>query len=128
MGNIFWDYFFLLFMANLGILQLAAAYAGIKGLTFFDRPLFCYLLGVALIAGGYALFFLAWGHTPRTIIEGSPQFGCLVGGCAAAIAVTILISSLVRLRMAHSEDQGIGLEALKGTTYLRLIFKRMDKR
>lgn len=128
MGNVFLEYFLLTFIANLGILQLAAAYAGIKGLTFFDRPLFCYLLGVALIVGGYAQFFLVWGNSPRTIVEGSPQFGCLIGGCAAAIAVTILISSLVRLRMAHSEDQGIGLEALKGTTYLRLIFKRMAKR
>jgi hypothetical protein len=128
MGQIYLDYFLLTFMGNLGILQLAAAYAGIKGLTLFDRPLYCYLLAVALIAGGFAQFFLLGGHTPRTIIEGTAQFGCLVGGAAAAIATTILISSVVRLRMAHSEGQGIGLEALKGTTYLRLILKRMAKR
>ena len=128
MGQLYWDYFFLTFMANLGILQLATAYAGIKGLTFFNRPLFCYLLAAALIAGGFLQFFLIGGYTPRTIIEGPTQFGCLIGGCAAAIVVTILISSLVRLRMAHSEGQGIGLEALKRTTYLRLIFKRRDKR
>jgi len=129
--NIFLDYFLLAFMANLGVLQMAAAYAGIKGLSLFNRPVFGYLFGAALIAGGFVQFFVAGGHSPRTIIEGSPQFALLIGGAAAAIAATVIISSVIKLRVAHSEGQGVGLEALKETTYLRLIvagFRRRVKR
>ena len=131
-NNILLDNFLLVFLASIGILQIAASCAGLRGLLFLRQPIMSSLFGAVLVIGTFVWFYLSGDriHVPPPA-EGSQRFGLTVAGWAGAIFVTLLISSVVNWRMAHSEGQGLGLEALKGTTYLRLIvgsLKRMVKR
>jgi hypothetical protein len=127
LGHIYSGYFLWVFITALGVLQIASAYSRMKGLSFFDRPLFGYLFGAALIAWSFAQFFISSEHSWRNIVQGGQDFRFVVAGTAAAIAATAVIASVVRLKMAHSGSQGIGLEALKETTYLGLLHSRLRR-
>ena len=111
-----------------GVLQIAAAYAGIKGLSLFNRPIFGYVIGGALIVG---VSFWFYSTAPMTVIDlwaGSRQFALFIAALPTALVINALLCFLVRLRTAKSEGQGIGLEALKETTQLRLIVSAVKRR
>lgn len=121
-----------------GVLQIAAAYAGIKGLSLFNRPVFGYVVGGAVIVG---VSFWFYSTAPMTVIDlwaGGKQFGLFVAGLATALVINALLCFLVRLRTAKSQSQGVGtaesqsqevgLEALKKTTQLSLIVGAVKRR
>jgi hypothetical protein len=141
-----------------GVLQIAASYAGIKGLSLFNRPVFGYVIGGAVIVG---VSFWFYSTAPMTVIDlwaGGKQFGLFVAGLATALVLNALLCFFVRLRtaksqsqevgMAESQSQGVktaesqsqevgtaesqgqevGLEVLKKTTQLSLIVGAIKRR
>jgi len=128
-GSHFFDYFLFALVASLGTLQIAAAYAQLKGLLFFDRPVIGYVIGSLALISAFLWFFIADDRIGLPIIEGFEQFRYFFTGMATAIIMTLVISSLIKLRKSHCREvEEEGLEALKNATYLQAISRYFRKR
>ncbi len=139
-----WEYSILVFTAGLGVLQVAAAYGGFRGLLispgevhFFpwkriftlSRVAMSYIFAAVTVVPALVDFFF-WNRRNETgVIEGSEQAGLFVLSMAAAVAFTILFSSLVNhWRLRHNEARGTGLEALKDITWVQAMSRRFTRR
>ena len=104
------NYGLLVFIAVMGVLQLASVYNHLRGLLFFTRKI--YSLAFAVLAIGVALFgFFTWndynkimvgGSQQTFIVEGSQQTGSFVLSAAAAIIFTLVASSVINYRRLES--------------------------
>lgn len=122
------DYFLTVLIATIGILQIAAAHAGLKGLSFFKKPTLNRLFGLLAIIGGFCFFY---GTKCRNVpsLEGTGQFAYYLAGVAAAVFLTLVVSSLINVSLrGRVEMQDQGLEALKKTNYIRALFNSFRKR
>jgi hypothetical protein len=124
------NYCLLVFIAVLGVLQLAAAYNNFRGLLFFPRTIFTVCF--AVLAIGIALFaFFTWndlhkiivnGSQKIFIVEGSQQTGLFVLSAAAGILFTLVFSSVVNYRRFSAGDsEQDGLDALRESTFFQAI-------
>jgi hypothetical protein len=119
------DYLFLVVLASAGVLQLAAAYGGLRGLLLHRNPTLSVLLGLLMIAAGFIWFFAPGPrHIPDTHggLDGNQQAGIFAIGAASAILLTLILSSLTnhkRLRFGPTNRDG--LDSLRDATYLRLV-------
>lgn len=152
------EYFVFIFLASLGVLQIAASYTNLRGLSFFKRPIWGYIFGSLAVVGGFSWFYIVanphpdvayalglgdifrygWSNPfpPGTgIIMGESE--CLLFFLLAvlcALLITILISSIVQSRMPHRTPEGTneeapkGLEALKEMTFFQAISRRRDRK
>jgi hypothetical protein len=122
------NYCLLVFIAVLGVLQLAAFYNDFRGLLFFPSKI--YSLVFAVFAIGFALFaFFTWndlhkiivnGSLKILIVEGSQQTGLFVLSAAAGILFTLVFSSLVNYRrVTPVKSQQDGLDALRESTFFQ---------
>ena len=125
MGQISVDYFLLIFVAASGALQMAASQSGLKGMMFFSRPSHSLITGLVMVVGAFLWFFLS---APRNVsdtqggLDGNTQTGLFAAGAGAALAFTLLFSSLKNLSLG--EGNGAfrpGLEALKETSFFRAL-------
>ena len=140
-----WEYSFLVFAAGMGVLQVAAAYGGFRGLLiapgdvhvrFFpgghvltlSRVAFSYVFAAATVVPSLVDFFF-WNRRNQTgIIEGAEQAGFFVLAMASAVAFTFLFSSLVNhWRLRHNQPHGTGLEALKDITWAQAMWLRLTR-
>jgi hypothetical protein len=130
MGNIFSGYFLLVFLSAIGVLQIAAAYAGLKGLSFFKRATVGYIFGFLLIGGTFAWFFTTLpAYFKPNVLEGPQQFGLFIAAVAAAFLLTAAVSSLIKSRhLTHSGVEESGLESLKDSTYFRALRHSMRRK
>lgn len=95
------DYFILVFIGSLGVIQAAASVGGLRGLLIVKRPAAARAIGAALAIGAMMWFFTE----PRIINDtdggmNSNQQGLtffIAAVCAAA--VTLAASTLVNIRM-----------------------------
>ena len=121
------DYFLMVLVVSLGLLQIAAAYAGLKGLSFFRRPILDHIFGLIAIIGGFWFFYGTEYRNVRSL-EGSQQFAYYLAGVVAAVFLTLVLSSLINFGLRDSLEKGErGLEALKKTNYLRALFSGFRK-
>lgn len=129
------DYLLLVFVAAVGVYQIAAAYAGYRGLCFFRQTIAQYLFGLLAIGGAFGWFYGTenrnWQHT----VEGTQQLGLFLFGIVLAYFATAIVASLVHARMTCARNQVIegeqherGFETLKQTTFLGGIFTSLRKR
>ena len=124
------DYTLMVFLAATGVLQIAAARGGLRGLLLLSSPRLSSLLGLALIVGAYAWFF---SGGPRAIsgavggLEGSQQFFFFLVGQAAAVLTTLVAVSLLRSSAfpPGTRSRFRGLSALKTSTYLQAIVSNL---
>jgi hypothetical protein len=135
----FWQYFPLVFFSSLGVLQIAAARADLKGLTFFKRPLPCYLFGAVAIVGAFIWFYATGDRNTEPLIRiddgvklffGETQsFATFMAGAFCALVATILVSSVVNARIISSTNKGAphGLDALKEMTFFQAITRDLAK-
>jgi len=134
MGTSPLDYFLLAALGCLGTVQIAAAYAGLKGLSFFRRPLAGYIFGTLVIAGAFCWFFTIANRSSPSEVEGGQQVGIFLAGAIATYIITVAVSSLLKYRLSLQgtasrcrEQTNPGIETLKETTLLgaiRSILKR----
>ncbi len=140
-AHLAWEYFVLVLVAGLGILQVAAAYGGFRGLLIapgevrvrlwpsgrrfaLSRVAFGYVFAALTVIPSLVDFFRWNGRNATGIIQGSEQAGLFVGGMAAAVLATLLFSSLVNhWRLRGNVTHGPGLEALKDITWLQALWR-----
>ncbi|MBM3939880.1 MAG: hypothetical protein FJ318_03100 [SAR202 cluster bacterium] len=132
------DYLLLVFISAVGILQLAAANADLRGLLLLRPwPRTSRWLGTALVVGSFAWFF--FGGTPRNLpdtaggLDGNAQARWFVVGTLGAAVFTAIVTSIVNARWGiddgwdpgHSPSPPAGLTWLRRTTFLRAFGARM---
>lgn len=137
MGTTALEYFLLVAVGCLGTIQIGAAYAGLKGLSFFKKPLAGYIFGALVIIGAFCWFFTITNRSSPSGVEGGQQVGIFLAGAIAAYVITMAVSSLLKYRLSlqgtvsHCREQtNPGIELLKETTLLgaiRSILKRKQE-
>jgi NADH:ubiquinone oxidoreductase subunit 2 (subunit N) len=123
------EYFWLAFIAAVGVLQVVAAYNGLRGVSFFSRKAYGYLFAAFTVGPALALFFTWNLRNPTGIIEGREQFGFFILALAASIGFTLVASSLLnnrRLRGNYARHDG--LEALREMTFFQALRDRFGRR
>jgi len=140
------EYAALVFTAVLGVIQVAAANAGLIGLLFAPGTVrirwfpsgrrwtltyrhFSYLFAAVTVLPALGFFFV-WNYYNGTgIIEGSQQSGLFILSTAAAGIFSLIASSLInQWRLQNHQTQARGLEALKEVTWFQAVWRRWVRR
>ena len=117
------DYCIGVFISTLGALQFAFSVGGLRALLIFQRAAIARPLGLALAAGGFALFFLTGDRNINDYeggLDSPSQALFFFYGAAAALAVSLAASSIINRRMVAPEDEEepeAGIDALRDTNY-----------
>ncbi len=122
------DYFLFVFVASLGVLQLAAAHGRLYGLLLFNR-LVSSVLGLALALSAFTWFFASESRNlPDTAggLDGNQQAMLFCAGALAALLTTLVLSSLRHWSLVGDGEPASGLEALRHTNYLRALVKGLN--
>jgi hypothetical protein len=128
------DYFLLVFVASIGVCQIAVIHAKLEGLWFFRSALIQYVFGVLAIVGAFGWFFTADERNVQHTVEGSQQLGLFLAAILSAYAVTAVLSSIIEARVGSNGD-GLttgrqherGMETLKHTTVYGGIVSSLKK-
>ncbi len=122
------DYLILVFCVCAGVIQITAAYSGLKGLLLLPSRRAAYALGLALPSGAFA-WFVYVGDTgiPGDLggIEGSEQFALFLLGAAVATALTASLASLLHMKGTLPGQPQPGMEGLRDGTLLQLLILRI---
>lgn len=123
------EYFYLVLIASVGVIQAAVAYNGFRGISFFSRKIYGYLFMV-LTLGPVLVAFFTWNERNLTgVIEGREQFYLFMLAIVAAIGFTLVLSSLLKHWSLRKNDiQYDGFEALKEVTFFQALRYRFLKR
>ena len=115
------DYYIGVFISAIGALQFAFSVGRLYGLLFFKSPIVARALGLALMIGGFVLFF---GTGSRNIndYEGgldAPTQGLFFFlGSSTAVVVTLVLTSVVNYGMRGDEaEPAAGVDSLRDTNY-----------
>ena len=114
------DYYLAVFVAAFGVIQIAASLGELRGLVFLRSAPLARIVGVLLVAASAVWFF---STAPRNIndyeggLDANEQAIFLALGTLTAIAVTLIASSLVNLRMKVEAGPEAGLDALEEANY-----------
>ncbi len=97
------EYFSLVYLAAMGVMQAAAARSGRASFFFFNRKLHGYLFGLATF--GLSMFgFFTWNSRNLTgVIEGTQQFFLFVFAVICAIGASYVIAQFSRVRVQVKE-------------------------
>ena len=101
------DYFLMVFVASLGVMQAAASIGGLRGLLVFKNPLIARSLGIGVAIAAMVWFFLIEERNINDYEGGldSNEQGLLFFLAVAASGIfTCVLTSLVNWRMAESRD------------------------
>lgn len=118
------DYYLAVFVAAIGVIQIAASMGGLRGLVFLKSRLLTRIVGASLAAAPMAWFL---SSAPRNIVDhkggldANEQALLLALGTLTALAVTLAVSSLVNLRMKAEVGPEADLDSLKTATYARAV-------
>ena len=129
---VYLEYFLLAFLCFLGLLQLAASFNRLSGLSFFRSTFLGYLFAATTVFGAFCWFYLSKDRCVQGV-EGVESFLLLIGAAPLALLVTASVSSLVNRRLTppspireHPEESGI--DALRTMTYFQLIARYLRER
>lgn len=115
-------YTLLVFIADLGVLQLAADHNSLKGLLFFTNRILIYVFAVLTI--GFPLFvFFNWNSLFATgVIQGTQQALLFLVAFGLAVIFTVFISSVLQNKqMGHVKPTKKGIDVLKETTFFNAL-------
>jgi hypothetical protein len=116
------EYFFLVFVAAVGVIQAAAAYNGINGISFFNHKIFAYFF-MFITLGSVITAFFSWNErNPTGVIEGGEQFFFFMLAIVSAIGFTLVLSSLIKHWSLHDNNVlNNGLDTLKEVTFFQAL-------
>ena len=122
------NYCLLVFIAVLGVIQLAAVHNNIRSLLFFRSKILTVCF--AVVAIGFAMFvFFTWNDFVPIIIEGPRQTCLFVLSTPVAIIFTLVFSSAVNYqRFVNGNSAQDGLEALRDNTFIRAMRNQRGKK
>ena len=123
------DYFVMVFVASLGVMQAAASIGGLRGLLVFKNPLIARSLGIAVAIAAVAWFFLIEERNINDYEGGldSNEQGLLFFLAVAASGIfTCIMTSLVNRRMLQGPVDGervpdVGLGALRDGSWWQAV-------
>lgn len=148
-------YFLFIYLASIGVLQIAVSYSKLRGLSFFTRPIWGYIFGFLAIVGGFSWFYIVGNPHPEvgyafTVSDlfrygwsnpMAPDIGLVMGegesviffvlAVGFALLTTIAISSIVKFRLSprtteeKKEEAPKGLEALREMTFFQAITRSL---
>ena len=115
------DYFVFVFLAALGVLQVVAAYTGMRGLLLIPFHRLAVVVGLTAVVLAFLWFFLS---EPRNLadteggLDGNQMAGYFALGAGSATVLTFLLSSISNRSLAKNGRRPLpGLDALRETTY-----------
>ena len=115
------DYLIMVTVACVGTVQIAAAFAGLRGLLFLQRIPLAKGLGALLIVAGPVLFF---GTGERNLndyeggLDANEQAIFFFLGVVAGLGVTILVSTVLNRRMKGRDGAPSGgLDSLRSSNF-----------
>ena len=130
------EYLLLVFLLCSGVVQVATAYGGLKGLQFFRNRRLCTATGMVMILGSLVWFFYHGGRNlPDTNggLAGTTQFGLFALGGFLALLFTFLATSLTNRSNGGSPrseqlsaDTQEGLISLSETTFLQALHRNLS--
>ena len=125
------DYVLFIFLASLGVVQLAALRGRLKGLYFIRIPLLNLILGLGLLVGAFLWFFIS---EPRNLpdtgggLDGNQQAMFSVAAAVGAVLFTLIVTSVLNAGFRKGEDgQEAGLQALRRISYFSALRRTMGK-
>ena len=127
--NLGQEYLLLVIVGCCGVLQLAAAFSGLRGMLIAGDRRFSTVIGVLLVGGALVWFFWEGGRNlPDTGggIAGAAQFYLFMLGIFLSLLVTFLFTSLTNINRKTSVDTAEGLPALRETTYLHALTRNLS--
>ena len=125
------DYVLFIFLASLGVVQLAALKNRLKGLYFIRIPLLNFVAALVLVVGSFVWFFVS---EPRNLpdtgggLDGNQQAMFSVAAAVGAVLFTLATTSLLNAGLGRGEDgRGTGLQALRRTNYFIALRRTMGR-
>ena len=125
------DYILFIFLASLGVVQLAALKNRLKGLCFIRIPVLNLALALALVAGSFLWFFIS---EPRNLpdtgdgLDGNQQAMYSVVAAISAVLFSLAATSLINLGIHRGGDrQESGLQAMRRTTYFSALRRTLSR-
>jgi hypothetical protein len=140
------EYATLVFAAVLGVIQVAAANAGLRGLLFAPGTVrirfwpsgrrwtlaylhFSYLFAAVTVLPALGFFFVWNQYNEIGIIQGVEQAGLFVLSTAVGGIFSLIASSLInQWRLQNNQTDAKGLEALKDVTWFQAVWRRWVRR
>ena len=126
-GSFILDYYLLVVIASCGAFQVIGALHGLRGMIFINSRSASILIGMAALSAAFTWFFLS---EPRNVpdsalgLNGNEQFAYFFAGSGTGLAFTLVLASLRQWRFgADHPSSTAGLDALRETTYLLLIYR-----
>ncbi len=124
MTDFAWDYLAFVFLTAFGVLLVVTALSRLRGLLLVGHRM-SLLLGAALTVTAFTWFFVS---KPRNLpdtgggLNGNDQTMLFAVGAVAALALVLVLSSVRNWSMG-ANAAGDGVEALRNSSYLRLLYK-----
>ena len=118
------DYYLMVVIAALGVLQIAASAAGLNALLLFKPAVTARLFGIALAIIGPTLFFATGERNINDYeggLDGNFQGMYFILGTITALVLTVTATSVVNRSMDHPTQIENGLESLKRTNYVSAL-------
>ena len=119
------DYFILVFVAAMGVLQMIASRRDLRGMLLVPAPPVAFVLGLCAVGAAFTWFFAS---EPRNLsdtqggLDGNRAASMFSAASALAVFTTFVLSSLVNRSLGKDGQQpSPGLETLGHTTYLRAL-------
>ena len=129
MAGLALEYFYLAFVAIVGVLQIVAAYNDLRGVSFFNCKIYGYLFAVFTVGPALAGFFTWHLRNPFGVIQGREQFGFFMLALTIALILTLTASSLLKNRYLRGKyTQHDGLAALREVTFFQALRHRFGRR
>ena len=126
------DYFILVFVAGVGVIQVAASIGGLRGLLIFKTPLVARASGLLLAIAAFVWFFTTteWNiNDYEGGLDSNDQALLFFIAITAAGAFTLALTSLVNFRMRDDEaDPAAGFDALRRACYFRALAHSLRRR
>lgn len=134
MDGITLDYLEFVFLASLGVIQVAAANSSLWGLCIIPKRAHSTVIGLVFTAIAFVWFFGSRSHTVPGL-EGAQLGFYFLGGAIVAALSSLLLGSisgvLVRISNQRFEDDPSslaveGLEALEAMTFFEAMAQRWE--
>ena len=126
-ANLNLEYFCLIFIAALGVLQISAVLSGMRGISFFTRSNHSLIFTVMTLVPVLVSLFTWNERNPTAIVEGYQQFYLFSLAAFLAFLFNIVVSHLIqRNKLQANKVRYDGLEALKEATFFQALQHRFS--
>ena len=119
------DYFILVFVAAMGVLQMIASRREFRGMLLVPAPSVAFVLGLFAAVAAFVWFFASEFRNLSDTeggLDGNRAASMFSAASALAVFTTLVLSSLVNRSLGKDgQTAAPGLDALGYTTYLRAL-------